>query len=227
MKNKIKNQRIMKKNKFLFYGIFLLIAVIMVSCYPGGAEYYSDTDVVVTDYDSVFFATHTVKTYYLIDTINFMTDKPEDVDHSYDQLILSTIKANLDEIGYVEVDTANSTPPDVLLTASVTTSTTEGWAPGYPYYPGGGWWWGYPGWDWWWGYPGGYYPYYYSFSTGTLFITMGDPNHPIEDDKGDVKLPVVWGSAFNGMLSSSPQDMKKRIERSINQAFSQSKCFKK
>ena len=217
----------MRKVRFLFYGIFLLIAVIMVSCYPGGAEYYSDTDVVVTDYDSAFFATHNVKTYYLVDTINFITDDPENVDHKYDALILSTIVTNLDQIGYVPVDTSNDSPPDVLVTVSVTTSTTSGWVPGYPYYPGWDWWWGYPGWDWWWGYPGGYYPYYYSFSTGTLFITMGDPNNPIEDNKGNIKLPVVWGAAFNGMLSSSTQDMKSRIERSINQAFAQTKVFRK
>ena len=217
----------MKKIKLLFYGIFLLIAVAMVSCYPGGAEYYSDTDIVVTDYDSAFFASHTIKTYFLVDTVAYLTDDPEDVDHTYDELVLTTIKDNLDALGYVEVDTGNDTPPDVLVTASVTTSTTSGWVPGYPYYPYYPWW-GYPGWGWWWGYyPGGYYPYYYSFSTGTLFITMGDPNNPIEDDDGNIKIPVVWGSAFNGMLSSSTQDMKSRIERSINQSFSQSKCFKK
>ena len=218
---------IMKKVRFLIYGIFLLVSVVMVSCYPGGAEYYSDTDIVVTDYDSAFFATHHVKTYYLIDTVVFLTDDPEEVEHKYDDMILSTIDENLKQIGYQPVDTSGDVPPDVLVTATITTSTSEGWVPGYPYYPyyPWDWWWGYPGWDWWWGYPGGYYPYYYSFSTGTLFITMGDPNNPIEDD-GEVKLPVVWGAAFNGMLSSSTSDMKARIERSINQAFNQSKCFK-
>jgi len=216
----------MKKVKLLYYGIFLVISVIMVSCYPGGAEYYSDTDIVITDYDSAFFATHNVQTYYLIDTVAYITDDQEDVDHKYDDLILGTIKDNLEQIGYQPVDTSGGTPADVLVTATVTSSTTEGWVPGYPYYPGWDWWWGYPGWDWWWGYPGGYYPYYYSFSTGTLFITMGDPNDPIDDD-GEIKLPVVWGGAFNGMLSSSTSDMNARIKRSIDQAFSQSKCFKK
>ncbi len=222
----------MKKVRFLLYGMVVIIAVVMVSCYPGGAEYYSDTDIVVTDYDSAFFAEHNVHTYFLMDTVVYITDDQEDVEHTYDDLILSKIKEDLEEIaGYVPVDTTGDVPPDVLVTATVTSSTTEGWVPGYPYYPSypWDWWWGYPGygWDWWWGYPGGYYPYYYSFSTGTLFITMGDPNHPIEDDNGNVKLPVVWGAAFNGMLSSSVSDMKARISRSIDQAFKQSKCFKK
>ncbi len=218
----------MKKVRFLFYGLFAALAVVMVSCYPGGAEYYSDTDIVVTDYDSAFFATHDVKTYFLIDTVAYITDDPEEVKHTYDETILSKIEENLKGVGYTPVDPDGDTPPDVLVTATVSTSTTEGWVPGYPYYPyyPYDWWWGYPGWDWWWGYPGGYYPYYYSFSTGTLFITMGDPNDPINDD-GEIKLPVVWGAAFNGMLSSSTTDMKKRIERSIDQAFAQSKCFHK
>ncbi len=214
----------MKKVKFLFYGIFLLIAVIMVSCYPGGAEYYSDTDIVVTDYDSVFFATHNVKTYFLVDTVAYLTDDQEDVDHTYDALILSTIKKNLDEIGYLPADTTSETPPDVLVTVSVTTSTNVGWVPSYPYYPYYPWW-GYPGWGWY--YPPYYGGYYYSFSTGTLFITMGDPNDPQEDDEGHIQFPVVWSSAFNGMLSSSTSDMKSRIERSINQAFAQTKVFQK
>jgi hypothetical protein len=215
----------MKKVKFLFYGVILLISVIMVSCYPGGAEYYSDTDVVITDYDSVFFETANVKTYFLVDTVAYQTDDQEEVEHKYDKLILDQIEQNLDMIGYTPVDTSTHVPPDVLITVTVTTSTSQGWVPSYPYYPGWDWWWGYPGWDWWWGYPGGYYPYYYSFSTGTLFITMGDPNHPI-DDNGDIKLPVVWGAAFNGMLSSSNSDMSNRIKKAIDQAFSQSKCFK-
>ncbi len=217
--------------KVIRYALFLAIPVVVVSCYPGGAEYYSDTDIVMTDYNDTFDFS-AAQTYYMVDSIEYVGDNDEDVDHTYDELILSTVAGKMNDMGYQRIDyEEGQDPPDLLLQISVSTSSNEGvgWVPGYPGYP---WYPGYPGWgwDWWWGYPGypgGYYPYYYSFKTGTLAITLGDVDGIHEDDKGDTVIPAVWMATINGLLSSSTTDIKNRITRNINQAFKQSPYLEK
>ena len=210
-----------KMKKLLRFGFFLLLPVIVVSCYPGGAEYYSDTDIVVTDYNDTYDFTQ-AHTYYMPDTVIYVGKGDKEPDHSFDDLILSTIAGKMLDYGYERI-TDTVPQPDLLLSVAVATTTNEGigWIPGYPYYPGWGW-----GWDWGWWYPGGYYPYYYSFNTGTLAITLGDLSQK-KVSADSVSVPAEWNAIINGLLSSSTSDIVKRIKKNINQAFAQSSYLKK
>ena len=130
----------------------------------------------------------------------------------------------MDALGYtfMEFDTLN--PADVVLLISAVTSTNAGIA----YDPG--WFWGYwgywPGWGgyypgygpgWGYGYPWGY-PISYSYSTGSVFVTMLDPeNTDIEDET----IGVAWMAAMNGLLQDNKSQAETRIREGINQAFKQ------
>ena len=218
--------------KYLKFVLFVSIPVVFFSCYPGGLEYYSESDIVVTMYDNGFdFGSN--KNYFMPDTIHHVVEDGEEdeVDRSYDDDVLDRIASQLAAVGYtrfesdvipdsVLVDSAN-----VVLTVVVTSTEYSG----IGYMPGGGGWWGwYPGWGWGGGYYPGYpwypgygwgYPYYYSYSTGSVFIEMVD-----EDgiDQVEEILPIPWQATINGLLSGDAQAMQWRVDRAIDQCFEQS-----
>ncbi len=218
--------------RYFIYLFFISIPVLFISCYPGGIEYYSDTDIVVTQYDENFdFASN--QNYFMPDTIHHVVEegKEDDVDRSYDAQILARIATHMATAGYTRfesdeigdsilVDSAN-----VVLTVVVTSTEYSG----IGYIPGGGGWWGYyPGWGWGGGYYPGYpwypgygwgYPYTYSYSTGSMFIEMID-----EDgiDHFEEVLPVTWQVSINGLLSGDAENTLWRVERAIDQSFEQS-----
>ncbi len=116
------------------------------------------------------------------------------------------------------VDTNNLS--DVVLLISVSSATNTG----IFYNPG---WWGYWGWYPGWGgsypgygmgYPGGY-PLGYSYSTGSVFMTMVDPSMI---DTENETFGVVWLATINGLLKSSGSTGGTRVSEGINQAFKQS-----
>lgn len=198
----------------------------MFSCYPGGLEYYSDTDIVVTDFDEGFDFTPN-KLYFMPDSINHVVEdgKEDEVDRQYDDAILDLVETNLDLAGYTRL--VNPSIPDSVLVDSAnvvvglvafsTTYSGTSWV-------GGGWWGGYyPGWGWGGYYPGypwyGGYPVTYSYSSGTLLIEM--VNEDGIQQTSDT-IPIVWQSAINGLLSENASNMITRITNSINQAFVQS-----
>ena len=217
----------MKKSilRYFIYTLFIAIPLAMYSCYPGGLEYYSDSDIVVTDFDEGFnFASS--KLYFMPDTIHHVVEdgKEDEVDRQYDEAAVNLVAMNLDAAGYTRLE--NPSIPDSVLVDSAnvvvglvafsTTYSGAGWV-------GGGWWGGYyPGWGWggyYPGYPWGGYPVYYSYSTGTLLIEMinEDDIVPTSDT-----IPIVWQTTINGLLSTSSQNTLSRIENAINQAFVQS-----
>ena len=133
----------------------------------------------------------------------------------------------MDALGYqwMEFDTLN--PADVVLLISVVSTTNSGisydpgwwwgyWGywPGWGGYPGGGYWG--PGWGY--GYPWGY-PIYYSYSTGSIFISMINPDDYNSENE---TIGVVWMAAMNGLLQGNKQQGETRIREGINQAFKQS-----
>ena len=197
--------------------MFIAIPLAMFSCYPGGLEYYSDSDIVVTNYDEGFNFSQN-KLYFMPDTIHYLDD---DADRSDEAAIVSLIATNMDDAGYTRLK--NPSIPDSVLVDSanvvlltIVTSTT---------YSGGGWWGGcYPYWGWGCGYYPGY-PWYgggyytYSYSTGTLIMEMA-----YEDGINLVEeiVPIVWDSKINGLLSSNAANISTRIANTINQAFVQS-----
>jgi hypothetical protein len=208
-------------------GILLVgVAMILVSCYPGGPTDVAELDTVITVYskDADFKAN---KTYAMPDFIPFLC--PDDgtcdstlLDRSNDALVLQLVADNLKAYGYERItviDTINGPIPDVVVVCSVTSSNN--WvAYSYPIYPGWGWWggwgyWGYPGYGW--GYPGGVAVT--NYQTGSLFIDMVDPVNP---NAATGEIPVLWDAALNGLLSGSSSGKTQRITNGINQAFKQS-----
>jgi len=201
----------MKKRTFQ-----LLVAVgglFLWGCYPDGPDYIEELDVVITNYNPDYDFS-TVVTYAIPDKIIKITgeklengEEPKYLPQS--AAILAKIKENLNALGWQEVDFADTATGGVdvfVLPASWETTTI------FYYYDYWYWWYGgyYPYW--------GYYPpvYYSSYTTGTLFWTLMDPNNL--DGSGN---PLRgWTAAINGLLTGSFNTA--RAEKGIDQAFAQS-----
>jgi uncharacterized protein DUF4136 len=217
--------------KLLIGAILLSVIALLSSCYPNDNLSISETDVVMTGYyDSVDFTK--LKTYYMSDTVYPVRDDTSD--HSLiesNDLIIKTIADNMTAYGYTRITDTTEDVPDVRISSASITITTVSVGWWYPYYPGWGWGWGY-GWkkstsrdtDYYYpGYPGYYppgywwgYPYYSSYTTGTLLMEMANPLDYIVFE-GDTVTPIYWASGINGVLSSGSDD--NRIVSGINKAF--------
>ncbi len=184
------------------------------SCYPDGAQFYEETDLTFTQYD-VDFDFSLRQTYSIPDKI--VVDVEIDngdttfiyMKDVYAKPILQTIETNMGNFGWTKVDISQR--PDMVVTPAATKNTTVFYSYWYDWWYGG--WYG--GWGW-------YYPPYYvsSYTTGTVFITMADPNadNPINSSR------VAWMMAGSG-LASGTGDIN-RITNAIDQAFVQSPYLK-
>lgn len=204
-----------RKRLIILFSLLIVSTFVIYSCYPDYGLTTSDYDTVITLFDKS--ENFNQPTYAMPDTIiHFVEDgKEDDIDRTYDALILQTIETNMSDLGYqrVVVDTSVN-PPAFAVLVGVTTADNYGavWWPGWGYWPGWGWWGGYPGW----GYPGG--GAVYNYKTGSIFITMLDPN---KHNSGDQTFGAVWLARINGILSQS-LDTSRRIKQRIGDAFSQS-----
>jgi hypothetical protein len=212
--------------------LFIAGPVWIISCYPDGPETTEDLDLVGTMYDKEFDFT-AVNTFSLPDTIiHIVEDGGEsDMDRTHDELIIDRVRDHMISLGYTEepLDTLDPANVVLLITAISTTSTGIyydpawwgywGWWPGWGGYPG------YPGWGpgWGYGYPWGY-PVHYSYSSGSLFINMVDPDDTDLDEK---TISVRWMAVLNALLEGSKQQAEQRITDGIDQAFKQSPYLKK
>jgi hypothetical protein len=200
------------KNKLKFAAVILAL-VTMTGCYPGSDRTLENTEVVFTDYENTFEFSKN-KTYFLIDEV-FSIDTTKTIPADDQNTILNSIRSNMDSRGWTE-EPIDSLNVGVVIMSSALKSTVDG----VNYWPGyGGWWggwWGYPGYP---GYGWGGTPIYYSYDIGTIYIDMVDPSTYDPDD--DKSLQLVWMSAMNGVLSSTATNHS-RIQRVINQAFTQS-----
>jgi hypothetical protein len=178
----------------------------MSGCYPDGAEYYEETDIVYTDYDDQYDF-KSKGTYSIPDKIVKITgelkdgEDPEFVKEPYNTQVLQKIKSNMTALGYTE--TADPENADLVLFPAVWTNTTityyyDYWCWYYPYYCG--WGWGYPSVS--------------SYTTGTLLMTL------VADGEEFVQSTNVWTAAVNGLLSGY-YDIN-RVNKAIDQAFKQS-----
>jgi len=214
--------------KKLFFKLIVIagIAIAMTACYPGGAEYTSDTDIILTNYNPDFDF-KSVQTYFLSDTINYiLDDTTKPVDRQYDKDIIDALDRNLGARGYSRIADTTGPEPDVMILVSAIKIKNYQVYGGYPYWgTGWGWgwykstnYWGYPGYGWGWGYP--YYPTYVtSYETGTVIWDLFDPDNIDDEDK---IISVEWTGAINGVLGSSVSNTKTRITDGIDQAFRQS-----
>jgi len=190
--------------RIFYYSIALLF--LMTGCYPDGAEYYEETDVVYTNYDDGYDFT-SKGTYSIPDKIVKITgvlaegEDPEFVKEPYNTQILQKIVSNMTALGYQK--TTDPTNADLVLFPAVWTNTTiyyyyDYWCWYYPYYCG--WGWGYPSVN--------------SFTTGTLLMTL------VADGEEFVQPTNVWTAAANGLMSGY-YDVT-RVNKAIDQAFKQS-----
>ncbi len=207
----------MNKKKSLIIGSLLLAALLLTftSCYSDYGLSTADYDTIITLFDNN--ANFKKPTYAMPDTVVHFVEEGEedDIDRSKDALILQTIENNMTKLGYerVPVDTSANAPGFVMLVGvTVTDNYGSVYYPGWGYWGGWGWWGGYPGW----GYPGG--SVIYSYTTGTIFMTMLDPEKTISEDQ---KFGAVWLARINGVVSSS-LNTSARITQKINDAFNQS-----
>ncbi len=146
----------MKKALFKITAMMAIFALMFLySCYPGDEVSYSDLDLVATVYDEgadfqsfgTFVLPDTI--IHIKDTLN--NDNNTDLSRLYDNFILSEIRQNMLDYGYVEEENPVQNPPDIIVTTSAMATTTYYAWSYYPYY------WGYY-WGWGW---------YYKNSTGT------------------------------------------------------------
>ena len=202
------------------FRIFIIVALGMIfvaglSCYRDYGLTTADYDMVLTlaDPDAIF---SNYSTYAMPDTVihpvpDGVTD---DLTRAFDSQIISDVARNMDALSYTRItDTTQTVDVVVLISATKSDWQVSGWYPGgwwgwYPWYPGGGWYPGYPG-----------YGYSYSFSTGTILITMIDPE---KWDPNAIANGPVWGGALNGLIGDTRAGVSTRIRNGINQAFAQS-----
>ena len=197
-------------------GVVAAAAVIGgVACYPFEATSVSQTDVVITVHDSTknFGA---VQTYVLLDTVVHViadSDSYIDLSRQFDDVILQTVDANLQALGWTVEANPAVNPPDVTVAVAATGSEST-----YIYYD----WWYYWGWYpyWGWGcvtcYPYYGYPVVVEYETGSLVLQM------VESRTDPDSVPVVWAGVLRGLLGTAASTTQQRVTQGINQAFNQS-----
>ena len=215
--------------KILFKIVMLAgITVALTACYPGGAEYTSDTDIVLTNYDEEYNF-NSIQTYYLDDDIYHIVEDTNNINRTLDPFIIGELARNFDNMGWVRLDSTNGggEEPDVAVVVTIIKVTNYNvyynpWYWGW----GGGWYWKSTGETTYWGYPGyGWgYPYYggsymTSYEVGTIFWDLFDPDNVDEENE---TINISWTGAVNGVVGTSTTTTKSRITTGIDQAFRQS-----
>jgi hypothetical protein len=209
--------RKMKQIKLLLILVFFAVtSVVLTSCYPDYGLTTSDFDIVATfkedanDFQSyktngaTFAISPTIKR--LSDNVGGIVDEPG----PYDAQILAEIERQMIANGYTKVDSIQL--PDVYISVGATSSENIVYYPGY--------WWGYYGWYYpWYGYGG----YAYSYTTGSLFVTMIDLN---KFDEVNKLSGAVWAGIINGLLEDTNANIAARVVSSIDKMFEQSPYLK-
>ena len=152
----------------------------------------------------------------VVDLGVFFEDSIE-IDHSFDALILETVVANMNTLGWRVVastpqgESNGEDDPDVAIVVGAVATNNWTMSGYYPWY--------------------GYDPYYalyppvvvpVNYPVGSIIITMVKTGEEEEDEEGKKVFPVVWAGAIRGLLESSRSDTAIRIENLISQAFDQS-----
>ncbi len=204
-------------SRWHWLSLFTTSMVLVASCYPDRSTDVSDFDTVTTIYDKAApFGTY--KTYALPDSVVHLdtAGQTDNVSHANDGLVLNSVQQNMNTLGFTQV--SNAATADLVLLVNATSSTTVG-VVSYPYWNYWGWW---PGWS---GAYGPTYSYYYptyavpySYTTGTVFVSMLDNKNR---DTVNKKLPIVWLGGANGLLNGT-SSVASRIPTRINQMFTAS-----
>lgn len=222
----------MKKSikMFVYIGLFSLI---LSGCYPDNGLVVEDLDLAITYYDTEKDFSK-LNTFFLYDTVVHITLE-DTVSRKYDEHILSQLRQNFINNGWEEITdtTNNKNNIDAVVLASVISQE-------FNYYYWYDYWYWYP-WDWfyypnssyYYNYYPGYYPgyVYYSYTIGTVFCQLIDikslyAEEP-QNNKIDVRVPILWTGAINGILSGSKTNIDSRITKQMKQLFDQSPYLQK
>lgn len=205
-----------------------VLSLILVSgCYPKGAEFIDDLDLVYTNFNSSFdFSSK--QTYAITDSVIKITGdifndpdgdhKPSFLSASSSAAILDRINQNMTDFGWSRV--SKNSNPDVILLVSVSTTTNL-----YYYYDWWYWSWWYPGFypGWGWYYPGYYPAYVTGYRSGSVFIQMVDAKAIAG---GEETAPVQWSVILNGLAEGGTSSIIARVQTGIDKAFTQSPYLK-
>jgi hypothetical protein len=197
---------------------FLLPVIVGLSaCYPGGPTSADERDLVVTVFDqNANFGA--VRTYAMPDQI-IVREGSEEISEEAGEFVINEVARNMAQVGYVRELNPEQNGADVVVLVGANRSTNfvayGNWGYGsWGFWPGWGYWPGYgPGW-------GIGYPWVSvgSYETGSVFITMVDPNQP---NPSEQEIPAIWGAAINGLLGSTAGNQA-FITQTVEQAFRQS-----
>jgi len=220
----------MIKKKHIIGLLIIPLMYMFTGCYPDKIDYVDEYDLAATHVnEDADFSEYS--TFAVIDTIMHVTDDDEDdpnFSRDNDEFIINELTQNMLDLGYIEVedpDTINR--PDLVLLVSAVSSDFYYYYSYYPYY--WGWYpgWGYPGWGYpGWGYPGWGYPTYGgSYSTGTLVVDMWDTDE--YDPEAEGPTGIIWTGIVDGILSGSTSQSRARLDKQINQLFTQSPYLQK
>jgi len=213
--------------KKIYQWLVLPLFIVFAGCYPKGAEFAEDLDLVYTNHDQSFDfksrVTYTVPDSVIKITGDAFSDpdgnlKPEFANPTYAAAIVAAIKTNMSNYGWTFVN-KNANPDVILLPSTITTTNL------YYYYDWWYWGWYYPGWypGWGWYYPGYYPPYVTGYRSGSVFIQMTDNKpHPGPGEN----VTILWSGILNGLAEGNTANISGRITNGINQAFTQSPYLK-
>lgn len=183
--------------------LFIALAFVLNSCYPGEELTAEDTDIIATYFDKE--ADFTTKlTFAIKDSVIRLDEEGNPIYNEtgpYDQQAINRIKDNMEDAGFTEV--ADPASADVILFTFTNKST---WVSGGCY---SSWY------SWYYPYYGYCYPVYYTYETGTLGIVM------IDADATEQKN-ALWVAAINGILEDTSAGILDRLYKGIDQAFTQS-----
>ncbi len=205
------------------------VVACMSSCYPDGPDYVHEKDIALTHYDeNADFSA--LKTFVIPDSVVcIQADSNSAFAAELKEEILSLVKRNFEDCNYqlLTEEEAETQTPDFVVTVTAFSTPT------FNYTVWGNYWGWYPGWNWFgWG-PSwfGYYPwypwysgsYYYAYDKGTVVIDMLDAKNADSETK---RIPVLWSGVVNGILSGSETYLYERLEKNIDQCFTQSPYLK-
>jgi hypothetical protein len=201
--------------------IFLVLAFFEFGCLKSpDYDKLSSNFIVATNTDSLAnFAGF--QTYYISDSVAIINGSTSDtvLKDANTKKLVDAVKANMNARGYTFVP--KGSVPDLGINMGIVKNTYIGVV--YS-----GWWDSYYGWwdPWYWGW---YYPYYYpwstyySITTGSVIITIGDLKHA----QASQTLRIVWSSIMGGAISDNLNTNVQRGVDAINQSFTQSPLVKR
>ena len=188
-------------NRRLFAAAAFL-AALSGGCYPNRLDTV-DYDIVISLHDST---ANFAGTYALRDSVLHLVapGEQDDISRALDPFIMQEIRTNMALRGYTEITGPGAeNTADLRLAASVSSAEYTG------YY-----------WSYWCGiyWYGCYYPPYwgtYSYTTGTLFLTMQDRRQSVGGE-----FQMIWLNVGNGLLGTGAN--AGRVTDAINTMFAQS-----